>query len=132
MTKEELQNYRRLKSEQDDLKDKIKEIDNELYSLRIGTRDGTPRGGAGNSYHVESLIDKKEKLKAKYYEQETLLTEKTIAIEELIKTLPSKERRLMRYHYIDGLTWESVCIAMNYSWSHVHRIHASALIRLGI
>jgi hypothetical protein len=36
----------------------------------------------------------------------------------------------MRHRYLEGLTWEKVCVEMNYSWRQTHNIHARALDKL--
>lgn len=38
-----------------------------------------------------------------------------------------RERQLLQYRYLDGLTWERIAVEMNYSWRQVHRIHSDAL-----
>ena len=48
-------------------------------------------------------------------------------IENMISVLPERERLMMVYKYIDGKTWEEVAVAMNYTWQHMHRIHADCL-----
>jgi DNA-directed RNA polymerase specialized sigma subunit len=42
----------------------------------------------------------------------------------------SRERLILRYRYIEGLKWEEICVKMNYTWQHCHRIHGYALHNL--
>lgn len=58
------------------------------------------------------------------------LVEEMTAIESAIDGLGPDDRNLIRLYYIDGLTWEEVCVSIGYSWSQTHRIHARALKRL--
>jgi hypothetical protein len=51
-------------------------------------------------------------------------------IEDTIDALEPTERRLARFRYIDGLTWEKVCDRMCYSWMQTHRIHGRMLDKL--
>jgi DNA-directed RNA polymerase specialized sigma subunit len=44
----------------------------------------------------------------------------------------SLHRRLVRLYYIDGLTWEKVCVDINYSWRQTHRLHSEALKNIKI
>lgn len=37
---------------------------------------------------------------------------------------------LMRYRYIDGLTFEQIAVKMNYSYVHVCRLHGQALSKI--
>ena len=60
------------------------------------------------------------------------LTAKLEEIEAAIEPLAPRERTLLRLYYINGLTWEQVCVAMSYSWMQVHRIHSKALEALKI
>jgi hypothetical protein len=39
---------------------------------------------------------------------------------------------LIRLYYIDGLTWEKVCVDINYSWRQTHRLHSEALKKIKI
>lgn len=53
-----------------------------------------------------------------------------LAIEQAIDSLDTVQRTLMRHYYIEGLTWEEVCVKASYSWRQTHRIHAKALDQL--
>lgn len=48
-------------------------------------------------------------------------------VEELIATLHGEELDVMKWRYINGLTWEKVAEAMSYSYTNVHRLHNKAL-----
>lgn len=51
-------------------------------------------------------------------------------VESLIATLDGDELEVMKYRYINGLTWEKVCEVMYYGNTNVHRIHRKALEHL--
>ena len=51
-------------------------------------------------------------------------------IETAINQLPSRSRRVIRHRYIDGMSWEKICVTMGYEWAQIHRIHADALKQL--
>jgi hypothetical protein len=54
-----------------------------------------------------------------------------ILVEDMIDHLADPTQRMIaRLYYIDGLTWEQVCVAANYSWRQTHRIHAALLDEL--
>ena len=54
-----------------------------------------------------------------------------VEVETLIASLDSPTQRdLLRYRYIDGLTWEAVCVAINYGWRQAHNLHGAALDKL--
>lgn len=58
------------------------------------------------------------------------LADEQLAIEQAIQSLSNRERMVIRYYYIDGLTWEKVCVKMHYSWTQIHKIHSAALEKL--
>ena len=51
-------------------------------------------------------------------------------VEGMIETLDEREQRLVRYRYIECLTWEKCAVKMNYEWRHLHNIHKKILIQL--
>lgn len=51
-------------------------------------------------------------------------------IENIIEGLDEKEKLLMRYRYIKGLKWETICYKMDYSWRQIHNIHSKILKEL--
>lgn len=129
MTKEQLRNYRNIKLEHDRLTVMIAELENTLYSPKSQRLDGMPRGSSGGSV-VESAAIKHADLMANYRQKAAELSAALAEIEDAIEVLEPRERTLIRLHYAQGLTWEEVCVAMNYSWRQIHRIHAKALAAL--
>ena len=91
--------------------------------------DGMPRSpGAGGDLSdiVAERLDLIERYRAKIDE----LHQAQLSIEHMIEGLDPLERRLMRAKYIEGHTWEEVCVIMSYCWRQVHRIHARVLSEL--
>jgi NRPS condensation-like uncharacterized protein len=37
---------------------------------------------------------------------------------------------LLRYRYLNGLTWEKIAVEMNYAWRNVHYLHGKALYEI--
>ena len=132
MTKERLRAYRALKQERDQLRDMIEEIEGELYSPKIPRLDAVPGGGqkVGGVTPTDAKIDKRDELLALYAEKCAQMDAELLTIEQAIDSLETREKTLLRLHYVMGLTWENVCVEMNYSWRQVHRIHAKALEKL--
>ena len=127
MTKERLKAYRSIKLERDRLVTMIEELEAQMQSPRSQRLDGMPRGGSAPSNPVETLAVKHVELIERYQQKVAELTEAAGEIENAIEILDHRERTLIRLHYIQGLTWEEVCVAMTYSWRQVHRIHSKAL-----
>lgn len=49
-------------------------------------------------------------------------------IECAIQTVDDERlQQLLKYRYINGLTWESIAVCMHYSWQHLHKLHRKAL-----
>lgn len=132
MTKQEIKqkllSYRQINSECTDIGNRIKQLDGYLEpSATVNT--GMPKSsGISNPTELkaENLNQLRELLEKKHGE----LFKAQMEIEVLIETLDPLERRLCRYRYIEGHTWEEVCVDLNYSWKQTHRIHARILSKL--
>lgn len=127
--KKRLKNYRNIKAEYQQVKKERDWVLENMDSLRASNLDGMPRG-SGVSDPVARAFAKLEKLLQRYTEQLERLGAEQAAIEDMIAGLESVERRLMRHKYFEGLTWEEVCVAINYSWTRTHEIHGIILDKL--
>ena len=103
MTKDRLRDYRAIAQEKKALERQI-ETDNLV---------------AGHQALLELYRDKLDRM-----------AEELLAIEQAIDRLPVRERAILRRYYIQGMTWEEVCVEEHYSLRQLHRIHARALERL--
>ena len=103
MTKERLRDYRAIAQEKKALEHQI-ETDDLV---------------AGHQALLELYRDKLDRM-----------AEELIAIEQAIDRLPVRERAILRRYYLQGMTWEEVCVAEHYSWRQVHRAHSAALQKL--
>lgn len=132
MTKEELRSYRALTKERKQLETLLEEIESPLYSAKVQRLTGMPlASGSGESGSAqERLADRTMELRARYAENIAELAERQLAIERAIDALPSTMRHLLRSRYIEGMTWEEVCVCIGYGWRQTHRIHAEALQKL--
>lgn len=53
------------------------------------------------------------------------------AIENAIEKVDDDRMRiLMRSRYIQGKTWEQICVQLNYSWRQIHYLHSKALKKI--
>lgn len=139
MTDEQYEARRRIKKrlsayldatrEKKQVEEKLEVLNARLVSVGSQRLDGMPRGGSGGD-NKPDLIDAKDRLVERYMALGAELMSTQLAIEEAIEWLDPRERMLMRYRYIDGMTWEQVCVAMDYAWRPTHRIHAGALDKL--
>lgn len=91
--------------------------------------DGMPRspGGGGD---LSGIVAERLELLDRYHAKTAELHKAQLEIENMIDGLDPRERTLVRAKYIEGHTWEEVCVIMAYSWRQVHRIHARVLDKL--
>ena len=132
MTREEvkaaLKSYRALKREHDDLVRRREEI--EASILGSPRLDGMPHGG-NVSNPTANIGAALAELSTLYDGKARQLAATMILVEDMIDRLQdATQRTVARLYYIDGLTWEQVCVAANYSWRQTHRIHAALLDEL--
>ena len=130
MTKEQLRAYRDIKLERDKLAAMVENGEAVLYSPRSQKLDGMPHGGSAPGSLVEEAAIKHAELLEKYRRKVAELSAALVEIENAIEVLEPRERTLIRLYYVQGLTWEEVCVEMNYSWRQIHRIHGAALAAL--
>ena len=132
MTKNELLEYSEILKEIKDLEDEINTLYYRITSPRLSVINDMPGGGGSGSFDdkIGKNLDKYNELLEIYEAKKSKLLEKQIAIEKAIGELEPKKRRLIRYRYLKNMSWEEVCVKMQYSWSQVHRLHHQALIDL--
>lgn len=133
MTKQELKHqlhsYRDLLAEYAQIKDELTKVEAFMTAPKGSNLDGMPRGGAAGDPML-SVVSHHIALQNRYKLQLVKLAAAQAAIEDMIESLEPGERKLMRCRYIDGLTWEEVCVAIGYSWRQTHNIHARILDKL--
>ena len=127
--KRQLNSYRELREEHNQLADELARLEALMRTPSGPNLDGVPRG-SDISKPVERFVVKYMDLERKYRAQINNLLAGQAKIEDIIEALEPTERRLARYRYIDGLSWENVCEKMNYSWRQTHRIHSAMLDKL--
>ena len=131
IAKERLKQYLPLTKEVEQLELRLEEMESTMYDPRIPAGDGMPHA-SGVSDPTGRIVLQKDAIFERYKAKRQQLTDMLIEIEDYMEALTPTERMLVRYKYMDGLTWEEVAVAMSYSWTHTHRIHSKALITLGI
>lgn len=123
MTKERLRGYRDLLRENLALE---RQLDAVEATLRRQSKGDEPEDHGV----PEDLVVQCRDLRGRYEEKLKTLTGELLDIERAIDALPPTERLLLRLRYLQGLSWEAVCVEMSYSWRQVHRLHAKALADL--
>lgn len=98
---------------------------------RMGPRAaniGGTRGSGGDP--MLEIVSQHLALQERYRQKLQEVAAEQVAFEDMIAGLDPLARVLMRYRYLDGMTWEEVCAAINYSLSRAHGLHAEALNEL--
>lgn len=126
MTKARLRAYRDLKLERDRLEIMVSAMEYGLSGVNI---DGMPRSGKVSDPTGNQAVEHTQ-VRDLYLQKVAELNRALIEIEDAIASLDPIERTLIRLYYVDGLTWEQVCVAIHYEWAQTHRIHAKALAKL--
>ena len=130
-TKQELKSYVALKQELLRIEQQITEYRRKIESPAVSVWGALPGGtkSKGNrNRDISDYIVKLSDLLVYYNDRWDRLIGETERVERAIAAVENPiERVLLGYKYIDGLTWEQVCVKMNYSWRQVHYIHSQAL-----
>lgn len=129
MTKEELQQYRSLKLELKELEDRIRETrESVMFPAGKIITDMPMAPHNNNTDKMAEIIAKIDELERKYINQYKECLYRTVAVEEAIQELKDvSERRLMRFRYIQGMSWKVIAAEMDISERQVHRIYGNAL-----
>ena len=130
MTKIELKkllhSYRDLLAEYKQIEMELEKVEAVMTTPKGSNMDGMPRS-SGKGDPLLGIVTHHITLQEKYKMQLVKLAAAQALIEDMIEGLEPMERRLMRCRYIDGMTWEEVCVAIGYSWRQTHNIHARIL-----
>lgn len=127
--KRKLYLYLDLKKERDQIREELEQVRSDAASPKTPNLDGMPRsGGFGDAMtgKVSSIL----KVCQRYEKKLDELHQAMLDIEDTIASLEITERVLLRHRYLEGLTWEKISVAMNYSWRQTHNIHARALDKI--
>ena len=134
MTKEELQRYQAIVYERKQVALELEELRAMLYGVTSPQITGLPGTSVRRRSAIETNVtehtEELQALEAYYKELGAKLLRQQLAIEKAIDSLEPTARVLLRYRYIEALKWEEICVALNYSWRQVHRLHNAALREL--
>lgn len=130
MTKYELRNYRDLREELDYLHEQITELRLSMTAPKNQVITGMPSGSSAVSDKIGEVVAKAERLEKRYIKKYYDLLSRLEQIENEIDKLEPKERLIIRYKYIQGMTWEDVAEKMSWSVSKVHKAHKKILQKI--
>ena len=131
MTKEELKSYIENKREIEIIKDKLEYLEEKKTSIKSMIIEDMPKGGNGENDRICALLGEIEELINIYREKELNFIKQQIKIENAISNLEDPtDRNIIRLKYIDGHTWERICVILNYSWNGIHKKHRKILEKI--
>lgn len=124
---------------------RYKQIDKEINQLLLEKREIFSLGTkitptysnmpkcTGTSDKVQSTIEKLEAQENKINQKVDLLYKVKEDIEKALYTVKDDTLRvLLRYRYINGLTWEKIAVNMHYTYQWVCKLHGEALRKLRV
>lgn len=132
MTKQELQQYGAIKREVEQIDEELARLKSSIMSARGQIITDMPRASSPEGDSLSKGVIKMVELEHLYQDMRAALCDKQIEIERALKVLNPTERRLMRYRYIDGMTWEKIADKMHYSFREVFYKHKSALKKIAV
>lgn len=130
MTKHELKECRESRREIRQLLDEMEALEAEVTSPKIPKLSGMPPSEPATSDRMAENVAKWVDLQQTYRDKLLRCFDLRMAVEKAMDVLTPTERQVIRAYYIQGMTWEEVCVAVNYSWKQTHRIHSSALQKM--
>lgn len=119
---ETLKKYRPLAAEADELKNRIESMDG-LHSPTISDNPAH----TNETHGLDTIVIKRHKLFRQYIKKLKRCQDMLLEIEQYLDTVTDPEARtLIRYKYLDGMTWEEAGreIKMDPSWCRRKVLHA--------
>lgn len=128
ITETQLLVVRSLRKEERYLKERIDELNTELYSLSSPSLE--PSYGSNGDDKATALIENRDNLKQTLIEKRAIILQLENEVEEAITILTSEERMAIRLYYLKGMEWEIVAEEMKYSKTRIFDFRQSALKKL--
>ena len=128
---ETLRNYRAIKAELEQLEEWLEEIEAELFYPGAQRLTGMPSAPTkDNDGALVNLTARHMELQQRYLAKLAELHQTILDAEDAIETLNPIDRRILRYKYFEGLTFEQIAEIMHYSRQGITKRHRQALNHL--
>lgn len=128
--KKQLNSYRGIRAEYLQIKEELQRVEALVSAPGAPNMSGMPPSHNNGTSPVERIAIRHLALVEKYSNQLTRLANAQLTVENIIEGLETTERRLARFKYIDGLSWESVSDMLGYTRRHTTRLHNRMLDKL--
>lgn len=126
-----LRNYRAIKCELEQIEEWLEEIEAEMFYPKPQRLTGMPSAPTkDNDGALVNLTARHMELLQKYMAKLAELQQTILDAEDAIETLNPIDRRILRYKYFEGLTFEQIAVKMHYSRQGITKRHRQALDRL--
>lgn len=130
MGKEELMQYKTIKIEIKQIKERIEYLEEKKTSIKSQVITDMPTGN-GEGTDILSLIVMIEDAETELIQKEKQLIATMNKIEHTIDNVEnSLDRCILRARYIECKAWEQICVELNYSWRQIHRLHSNILKKI--
>ncbi|MDB2049606.1 sigma factor-like helix-turn-helix DNA-binding protein [Clostridium perfringens] len=129
MTQKELEQFLILKEEVDDLAEQRDFLLEHKTSIKSQIISDMPSGSSGFKT-ADDLMIKINDIIIKLSKKLVILGELILNIETTIENLEPLERKLIRYRYINDLTFYQIAMKLNYSERHTKRLHKEILNKI--
>lgn len=96
-------------------------------ATKITSSISPARAGGGDGRKIENAAIRLADLSAEFSAQAMAYADIEREVMDTINSIPEPYATLLYLRYFEGMTWEHLAVKMNYSWRHVHRVHAEAL-----
>lgn len=128
MTKKDLEQFLSISDEIKQLKEQELLLKQQKTSIKSQIITDLPRGGEAKL--LEDILIGIEEVQLKIAKKRARLALQILDIEEGMENLESNERRLIRYKYVQGMSYTKMEIKMGYSARHLRRMHAQILEKI--
>lgn len=128
--KQYLMRYRHIQKSIKIKEDKIRQLQAQALDITSSISQDvvqTSNLSGGFADFITKAMDIQTQIQAEMYVQHKILAEIDLRLHNMSKCYPQLANVLYLY-YLNGLTWEQVCVEMGCSWMHVvGRLHPQAL-----
>lgn len=131
MLKENLIEYRALRQEVRQQRQKLESMESYMYSPRGQRFTSTPGATHGKGHSMDDVVAAHVELVDMIKANEAELTCKLVKLEKAVEGLGSSiERQVIRLRYFDALSWQQISKTLGYSEPRLYEIQRSALRHL--
>lgn len=130
--KEYLQKYRAAVVEADRLDNEIKKWRSTAERTTTAIRLIPASGGSGSD-RLQNAVEQIDNLTRELGEKRAETVRLRREIEDVISTAKDDRlQSLLRFRYIDGMTWEAIAVALQITYQWVCKLHGNALEKIRV